>query len=356
MSISVFDHSYLSDLFSGADILPLFSGNSEITEMVRFEKELALAEGECGVIPMDHAVQIKTVCESFEPDMEALRQGTASDGVVVPELVRELRSLLPEEMKSSLHFGATSQDVIDTSLILRLSKALKKIEVRLAANVGAIEQLKYRFGENQINARTRLQVAYPFSASQRLNQWDGPLVDAVEQLDDLRGKLLRIQFAGAIGNLQDLGDKGPKVRALLAEKLDLKDPGGSWHTNRSSIQSLANWLHSITTALGKAGTDIALMAMNEVGEVRLAGAGGSSAMPHKQNPVKAETLITLAKYNATLGGGISVSSVHEFERSGSSWTLEWMLMPQMLAATYSSLNIAERLFEDIQELGAKSPR
>ena len=158
-----------------------------------------------------------------------------------------------------------------------------------------------------------------------------------------------VQFGGAAGTLEKLGDKGPAVRAALAAKLGLGD-APQWHSQRDALAEFAGWLSLVTGSLGKFGQDIALMAQAGT-EIELSGGGGSSAMPHKQNPVKAEVLVALARFNATQLSGMHQALVHEQERSGAAWTLEWLLLPQMAVATAAALRLAAELAGQIESLG-----
>ena len=137
----------------------------------------------------------------------------------------------------------------------------------------------------------------------------------------------------------------------MAEKLGLRDPGFCWHTERIGIVDYAQWLAFVTGSLGKMGQDIVLMAQNAMGEFQFDSGGGSSAMAHKQNPVKAEALVTLARFNATLAGGMQHAMVHEQERSGAAWTFEWMMIPQLCVATGASLRNASELLESATAIG-----
>jgi 3-carboxy-cis,cis-muconate cycloisomerase len=158
-----------------------------------------------------------------------------------------------------------------------------------------------------------------------------------------------VQFGGAAGTLEKLGDKGPAVRAALAAKLGLGD-APQWHSQRDALAEFASLLSLITGSLGKFGQDVALMAQAG-SEITLSGGGGSSAMPHKQNPVKAEALVALARFNATQLSGMHQALVHEQERSGAAWTLEWLLLPQMAVATAAALRLAAELAGQIESLG-----
>jgi 3-carboxy-cis,cis-muconate cycloisomerase len=157
-----------------------------------------------------------------------------------------------------------------------------------------------------------------------------------------------LQFGGPVGMLQALEDKGPAVARTLGEILDLDVPPHSWHELRSGIGRFASWLSLVTGSLGKMGTDITLMAQDEIGEVILTEGGGSSVLTKKINPVRAEILVALARFNAVQLSAMHQSMVHENERSGAAWTVEWMILPQMVVATAAALESASRLLASIE--------
>jgi 3-carboxy-cis,cis-muconate cycloisomerase len=196
---------------------------------------------------------------------------------------------------------------------------------------------------------TRMQDALPITVSDRIAAWHGPIPRHLDRLAALRSRLLVLQFGGAVGVLDKLGGKGMAVARRVAEKLDLALPTGSWHTQRDNLAEFADWLALVSGSLGKLGQDVALMAL--AGDIVLTGGGGSSAIPHKQNPVAAEVLVSLARYNATLVGGMHHAQVHEFERSGAAWTLEWLILPQMVMTTGAGLRIALELCSRINSIG-----
>lgn len=323
--------------------------------MLSFETALAAAEAEEGLIDSDAAVAIATALDTFEPDMDELRAGTARDGVVVPELVRQLRAAVGEPHASRVHFGATSQDVIDTSLAIRLKDAMGVIEARLASVVDELKRLEARDGAVETMAHTRMQAAIPVPASRKIASWREPLERHRERLAAVRDDVCVLHFGGAAGMLEKLGDAAPAVTRRLAEKLGLRALPRSRHSERDGFVAFASWLSLVTGSLGKMGQDVALMAQSEVGEVKLSSGGGSSAMPHKVNPVDAETLVALARFNATLVAGVHHAMVHENERSGAAWTLEWLTLPQMVVATASALRKAEALAMSMafRETGAR---
>ena len=325
----------------------LFSNEAELAALLEVEAALAAAMAGCGLIDAGTAARIATACGSFAPDWDRLAAGLSKDGVVVPELVRQLRAAVGEPDAASVHTGATSQDIVDTALMLRLKRATTIYAARLDALVAALRHLEARDGALPLMAHTRMQQALPFTAADKLQTWRAPLERQAAGLQALIPRVLALQLGGPVGTRTDFGGKGDAVAAAMAAALGLAD-APCWHTQRDRIAEFASWLSVTSGVLGKIGQDIALMAQNEVAEVRLAAGGGSSAMPHKSNPVGAEVLVALARLNAGLLGTLHQALVHENERSGAAWTLEWLVLPQMAVATAAGLDRACALFEGLR--------
>jgi 3-carboxy-cis,cis-muconate cycloisomerase len=347
MSVSAFDSPILSGLIGDAEVAARFSVEADIRAMLAFEAALAHAQAAVGLIPAEAAARIAEVCASWSPEIDALAKGASRDGVVAPELVKLLRATVGAPHDKHVHRGATSQDVVDTSLVLRLKPILAMFETRLLALVETLRGLTASQGAVKLMGRTRMQRALPIHAADKLRAWREPLERHVTRLGELRPRLLVVQFGGAVGVRGDLDGDGEAVVAHLARLLQLH-AGPCWHVERDALAELASWASLVSGSLGKIGVDVALMAQNEIGEVKLAEGGGSSAMPHKSNPVRAETLIALARFNAGLLGAHHQALVHENERSGSAWTLEWLVLPQMIVATGAALRHATALCEGLQ--------
>ncbi|WP_119388497.1 3-carboxy-cis,cis-muconate cycloisomerase [Taklimakanibacter lacteus] len=353
MTIGVFDHPVLGGLLGDDEITAHFAISSEIAAMLRFEVSLARAEARAGVIPAGAAERIAGAATSFAPDIGKLRGAVAIDGIMVPEFIRQLREKVGEPAAQRVHFGATSQDVIDTGLMLRLKPALALLDSRLGSLGKAMAALGGRDGANSLTAMTRMQPAITISAGDRITAWLSPLERSRDRLAGFRQNGLVVQFGGAAGTLDSLGAASLPVRVALAAELGLAD-APPWHSQRDRLADLASILSLITGSLGKFGQDVALMAQAGA-EIELKGGGRSSTMAHKRNPVAAEILVTLARFNATLLGGMHNALVHEQERSGSAWALEWMLLPQMLCATGAALRLGLELTDAIARLGAVMP-
>ena len=353
MTISAFDHPILSALLGDDEVAAAFSVEADVKAMLTFEATLAEAEASVGLISAEAAARIAAVCADFSPDPAALAKGAAQDGVVAPTFVKLLRAAVGEPHGAQVHRGATSQDVIDTGLVLRLKIIVALFAERLEAFIAVLDALESAQGRVSLMGHTRMQRALPIRAADKLRVWREPLERHRERLNVLKPRLLVLQFGGAVGTRDGLDGKGDQIAAEMARRLALGD-GPCWHAERDGLAEFANWLSMVSGALGKIGQDIALMAQNEVGEVKLAEGGGSSAMPHKSNPVRAEVLVALARFNAVLVGAMHQALVHENERSGAAWTLEWLTLPQMIATTGASLRHAAALCEGLRFIEAKA--
>jgi 3-carboxy-cis,cis-muconate cycloisomerase len=352
MSISVFEHPWLSALLGDEEVVRHFSVEAELAAMLRFEVALAKAEADLGFIPAAAADAIAAAAAKFRPDIAVLAAGTRRDGMVVPAWIDQLRRQVGEPHGQHLHFGSTSQDVLDTSLILRLRPVLDILAARLTAIEAQLDALTQKYGTRPAMARTRMQRALPIAWRDRIAAWRAPLARHQLRLAELKPRLMVLQFGGPAGTLDKFGDRGPALAAAMGKALDMPVPDLCWHSARDNLAELAGWLSLLTGSLGKIGQDVAMLAQNEIGEVTLPGGGKSSAMHHKNNPVAAEILVTLARFNATQLSAMHQALVHEQERSGAAWTLEWMILPQMVTAAAAALAHATALVGRMQIKGA----
>lgn len=323
----------------------LFSPSAEVAAMVRFEIALAEAQAEAGLMGAEAAAAVRSALAAFDPDLAAIAAGLASDGVAVPELVRQLRRAVGEPFAASVHQGATSQDATDTGLMLRLSDVLAVLATGGDGLVARISALGTAQGATPLMAHTRMQAALPFTVADKLATWTRPLQAHAARLRELRASRLAVQLGGPIGTGHGSGASAARVSAALARRLGLCD-AAPWHSDRSRILDVAHAIVLLTGTLAKIGQDVALMAQSEVGAIRLTGTGGSSAMAHKANPVGAEVLVALGRFNAGLMGTLQQAMIHENERSGAAWTLEWLLLPQIAEAAGAALATAVRLLDD----------
>lgn len=320
-----------SSLWRDARIDEIFEPAAEISALLQYEAALARSQEAQGLISDAAATAIAELCTAFTPDLAALNGGIARDGMVVPELVNQLRAALPEEHRVALHFRSTSQDAIDTCLVLQLRAAIDILETRFGEILTSLDNLNKKFSNVTQMGRTRMQRALPLKAGDRIASWKAPLQRDLERLVALKNNLLVLQMGGPIGT--DPSPWAPR----LGELLELRVPQRSWHTARDELANFASWLSLVSGSTGKIAADIAMMTQNEIGEINIAGGGRSSAMHHKSNPIQAEVLVAIGRHNAALLGGFHQSLIHEQERSGSAWALEWMILPDMLSHTGACL-------------------
>jgi 3-carboxy-cis,cis-muconate cycloisomerase len=340
---SLFSSTLFSDLLGDAEMSALLNDRAQLKYMLKVEAALALVEGRLGMIPQECAQQIADSARGLEPDPKNLASRTRKDGVPVPALVETLRKAVDETAREYIHWGATSQDIVDTALVLALRDALVILEQRLKSLIQSLGGLADRYRREVMPGRTRFQPAVPITFGAKVAMWLAPLLRDLDRLSEMRPRLLVVSLGGAAGTLSALGTKGRAVEHGVANELGLAIPIAPWHSARDGIAELASWLALVASTTGKIGTDVILLAQAEVAELRPAESGGSSTMPHKSNPVGPEMLVTLARFTAGSVGSLFEAMIHAHERDGTAWTLEWLVLPEMLIAAGNSLQIAGEL-------------
>ncbi|MEM0908962.1 MAG: lyase family protein, partial [Pseudomonadota bacterium] len=302
------------------------------------------------IAPPSEVGRLSDAIETAIIDQAALGAATARDGVPVPELVRQLKASLAPHDHPFVHVGLTSQDVLDTALALALKDCFALLRERLLTLTRALGTLSQRDGNRTLMAMTRMQPAIPITSEKRIGAWRRPLDGLEVALEGVAERCLQLQWGGPVGIRP--GPDALQQGARFAAHLGLRDGSVCWHTDRSHLADLANFLSKTTGACGKIGQDVALMAQLGADTLQLSGGGGSSAMPDKQNPILAEVLVALARRTAGDVASMHHALIHEQERSGSAWLLEWLTLPQMLEAAACSTTTAARLLGQIERMGA----
>jgi 3-carboxy-cis,cis-muconate cycloisomerase len=332
-------------LLVDAEMTAFFSPGTELDAMLAVERALAGARAELGEIDAACLAAIDEAAVMGNVDGEGLARGLARDGVIVPALVRQIRAAIGAPHAAEFHRGATSQDITDTALMMRLKRATVLLGDRLRDLIDRLGHMAKRDGAQTVMARTRFQDALPMTLADRIETWADPLSGLLSTVPER----FPVQLAGPIGRrTQAFGDNGDAIAAAVARKLDLDPCSGSWHTDRRAIADIVHWVTGIAAALGKIGHDVALMTQTAVAEVKVSGGGASSAMPHKNNPVQAELLITLARYVAGQRAMLDMAALHENERSGVSWTLEWLALPPAVIGCGAATLVADDLLAKIE--------
>lgn len=348
MSNALTSSGVLGSVLHDAAMAEAFGAGAITGHMLRFAAAWVQGRAQLGQISDDAARAALAAITTADAAalIAAMGAGSDCDGLPVPALVTALRAGLPDAARDAIHTGATSQDMIDTAMVLALLGCVDDLADRLAQVIARLDDLTATHGAAPMMARTRMQAALPATAQLRLDAWARPLRAHHAAVPALRAALAQAQIGGAIGTRPD-----PALAQAVAAQLGLT-LGDVWHTDRQRIVDLGHWLVLVTGALGKIGQDIALMAQQGVGEISLTGGGGSSAMPHKQNPVLAEILVALARYTAGQQGILAQALIHEQERSGAAWALEWLVLPAMVQASGAALGHANSLLAQITAIGA----
>lgn len=339
--------SLMDGLFGDDEIASIVGDEAMLAAMLRVEAALARVEGRLGLIPEASATRIAETAEALVPDLATIRSDAASAGIPSQALVKALKSACGQDA-GWVHFGATSQDIQDTSLILRLRETIDTLQVRLVALAATLARQAEIWRAQAIPARTRFQIAAPTTLGAKIDVWRDPLARHLERLDELRPRLCIVSFHGAAGTGAALAPRSAEIRRAIAEEVGLGAPDIPWHASRDGLVELGNWLALVTGSLGKMGMDLVLLGQSEVAEVAAGMGGGSSTMPQKSNPVSAEALVSLARVNAGALGTLHQAMVHAQERDGTALGIEWQVLPAMLIRTGAALRIATTLADTLE--------
>lgn len=335
MSSTLLDSRFLGSLFSTPAMRATFADTAYLERYTETEVALAIAEGKLGLIPADAAQAIAENAPKIKLDLPRLERETHNVGYPILPLVHQLAEGLGEAGKY-LHWGATTQDIMDTALVLQLRKGLELIEVDLRGVAVQLRRLSLEYRDTPMAGRTHLQHALPITFGLKTAIWLGMVERNLERLHQLRPRVLVGQFAGAGGTLASLGNRGLEVQAAMMEELKLGVPITTWHTARDGLAETAQWLGLVTASLAKIALDVSLMMTNEFGEVFepfVQGRGASSTMPQKRNPISCEVMIGAAKTVRHLAGLALDGAVQDFERATGPWQAEWVALPEAFLHT-----------------------
>jgi 3-carboxy-cis,cis-muconate cycloisomerase len=334
----------LDPLFGSDGVNEIFSERSRLQRMLDFEAALARAEAQLDVIPKSAAAPIAAQCRADLFDLASLGQATVKTGNHAIPIVQELTELVgkqDEQAKRYVHWGATSQDVVDTGLILQLRDALSIIRADLDRLCESLAGLAVQYRSTPIVARTLLQQAVPTVFGLKVAGWLDAIGRHRTRVRDLQMRALVVQFGGAAGTLAMLRDRGLAVAAALANELQLALPAIPWHGHRDRVVEVATTLALLTGTLGKMARDISLQMQTEVGEVfepSGEGRGGSSTMPHKRNPVTCEVVLAAATRVPGLTSILLAAMPQEHERALGGWQAEWQTMPEIARLSAGALH------------------
>ncbi len=349
MASTVLDSALYRDAFGTPAMRAIFEDAALLARYTEVEVALARAQGRLGVIPAQAAKDIAAKCDAATLDLARLKTETETVGYPILPLVRQLAAQCGESGKF-LHWGATTQDIMDTAVVLQVRDALGLIATDLAALQAILARQAKRYRDTPMAGRTHLQQALPVTFGYKLAIWLAMIDRHAERLAQLKPRVLVGQFAGAAGTLASLGDRGMAVQQALMEALELAPPVATWHAARDGLAEAVSFLALVTGSLGKIAYDVMLMASTEVGEVAepfVQGRGASSTMPQKRNPISCELILAAAKAVRQHAGLMVDALVQDFERATGPWHAEWIALPEAFLLTGGALHQARFMLDGL---------
>ena len=353
---------FYAPLLSSVAMRAICDDAAYLQAMLDVEAALAAAEAATGVIPASAAGPIAAACRASRFDIAALAQAATQAGNLAIPLVKALTAEVAKtdsEAARYVHWGATSQDIIDSATMLTLAQAIDALDADLARAVAGFAALATTHRHTAVVARTWLQHALPMPFGLKLAEYAAALQRARARLQRLRHEALALQFGGAAGTLAALGSDGLAVSEQLATILKLPMPDAPWHTHRDRIADVASTLAILAGTCGKIARDVSLLMQTDVGEAfepAGAGRGGSSTLPHKRNPVACASALAAATMAPNLAATILAAQVQDHERSAGPWHAEWPTLPTLLLVTSGALaaivDLAEGLEVDADRMRA----
>lgn len=328
----------------------VFDDRSLVQYWLDVEAALARAQARVGLVPPDAAVAITTAARVDSIDLEALRRGTNLVGYPILPLVRQLSSLCDETTAGYIHWGATTQDIMDTACILQLRKANCLLRDDLTHLIDRLFVMAQCYRDTPMAGRTHGQHALPITFGYKIAVWVDELKRHLQRFNEAGPRLFRVQFGGAAGTLASLGTKGLAVHHALAEELDLAPATISWHGARDTIAEFVCVCGLLGASLGKIANEVANLQRTEIAEVEEAfepGKGGSSTMPQKRNPNLSENVVGLARLVMQQVPGMLSAMVAGHERAMGEWHIEWRVVPETCLLTSAALVHTRTIFDGL---------
>jgi 3-carboxy-cis,cis-muconate cycloisomerase len=350
MSVNPADSAVFGTLYGSDAMRAVFDDRAFFRHMLDVEAALARVQGRLGLIPADAAAAIAAAVEMVALDEAELAESVRNVGYPVVAVVRALTRAAGPEAGRWTHWGATTQDIMDTAQALQIRTALALVRADLCATVAALAALARAHRGSVMAGRTHLQHALPVTFGLKCAVWLAPLVTHVTRLDQLRPRAELLQFGGAVGTLASLGHDGLAVMAALAAELGLAAPPLPWHVSRDGVAEAVSFLGLLCGSLAKFATDVILLAQTEVAEVsepHTEGRGGSSTMPQKRNPIASEYILAASRGVQALVPLMQNAMAQDQERATGPWQAELLALPQAFVLAHGALRHARWLAEGL---------
>jgi len=344
--VSVFDSRVYRHLFSTDGMRAIFSDRALVEQWLKVEVALANAQAQTGIIPKDSAKAIADTATIDNVDFNALRQGTDKVGRGIAPLLTQLREKGGPRVSEYLHWGSTTQDIMDTATVLQVKSASKLVRRQLVALTLQIADLAEENRDTVMIARSNGQDAVPTTFGLQLTTYMMPLYRDVQRLDESTSRL-SAQMGSTVGTLAPFGDKGIAVQSAFAKELDLKVPIAPWNPSRDVFAETIQTLGLVTATLGRVADDINNLGRTEIDELKEGEGGASSTMPQKRNPRASEYMGGLARMGKMYSAASLDIMSHTDTRQGAPWILEWSIIPESFMTASASIERAQRMFEHL---------
>jgi len=350
MPSSIIDSYYYRDMFGTAEMREVFSDEARLQAWIDTEIALAKAQAQLGIIPQGVNTAIEKAGKIESLNIEEMKADFDRVGFPILPFVKQLNKVCDAETARWVHYGATTQDILDTGMVLQIKKGLQIIDGELNAIINATAKLSEKHSKTVMAGRTFQQLAAPITFGYKAGVWLNEILRHRERLEELKKRILIGQCAGAVGTFATLGNKGIGVQKLMMSYLELDAPAITWHTARDSWSEVVNLFAMMSATFAKIANEVAILMRSEVGELSEpfeVGRGASTTLPQKRNPISCEPIIAIAPKMRELASSQLTAMIQEHERGVGQMNIEWMVIPEAFVLMSGSLKHTKFILENL---------
>ena len=350
MASSIIDSNYYRDMFGTPEMREIFSDDARLQGWIDTEIALAKAQVQLGIIPKGVDLVLQKAAKISNLDKVAMKEHFDKVGFPILPFVKQLNKACDPETARWVHYGATTQDILDTGMVLQMKQGIKIIETELQAIITATASLTKKHAKTVMAGRTFQQLAAPVTFGYKSGVWLDEMLRHRERIQELKKRLFVGQCSGAVGTFATLGDRGVEVQKLMMKELDLQVPAISWHTARDSWSELVNTFALMSATFAKIANEVAILMRSEIGELSEPfeiGRGASTTLPQKRNPISCEPIIAIAPRMRELASSQLSAMIQEHERGVGQMNIEWMVIPESFIYMSGSLKHTRFILENL---------
>lgn len=350
MPSSILDSNYYRDMFGTSEMREVFSDDARLQGWIDTEIALAKAQVKLGIIPKGVDLVLQKVAKVSNLDKKSMKEHFDKVGFPILPFVKQLNKICDPDTARWVHYGATTQDILDTGMVLQMKQGLKIIEAELKAIITATANLTKKHHQTVMAGRTFQQLAAPITFGYKSGVWLDEMLRHRERIQELKKRLLVGQCSGAVGTFATMGERGIEVQKLMMKELDLLVPAISWHTARDSWSELVNTFALMSATFAKIANEVSILMRSEIGELSEpfeVGRGASTTLPQKRNPISCEPIIAIAPRMRELASSQLSAMIQEHERGVGQMNIEWMVLPEAFIYMSGSLKHTRFILENL---------